>query len=267
MRLGIVGCGTIGTIIAKAVTERLSSRITLGGLCDAEESAAVALNKKLGLNIPLVPLDRLIGDNDFIVEAASAAAAEEIVRKSIFAGKGVMVMSSGGLIGHEDLFDAAEKCGAKIYVPSGALCGLDGIKSAAAAGIDSVTLTTRKPPKGLEGAPFILENGIDLSKITGETVLFEGSAREAVRAFPKNVNVSATLSLCGIGADRTKVRVITSPDYIGNSHEVEAVGVFGRLTAKTENVPSPDNPKTSYLAALSAIAALEGIVGNRVIGH
>ena len=169
-------------------------------------------------------------------------------------------MSIGGLLGNESLLDKAEKAGIKVYLPSGALCGIDGLKSASVGRIDSVTLTTRKPPKGLAEAPYIIKNNIDLPSIKEETIVFEGTADDAVKGFPQNVNVAAILSLAGLGAANTRVRIVTSPDYTKNVHEVEIKGESGNITTRTENLPSKVNPKTSQLAVFSAIATLEGIV-------
>ncbi|MDD5135955.1 MAG: DUF108 domain-containing protein, partial [Candidatus Omnitrophica bacterium] len=166
----------------------------------------------------------------------------------------------------EELLKKAEKKGVRVYIPSGALCGIDGVKSASAGRIDSVTLTTRKPPRGLAGAPYLKENKIDLDKITGKTIVFEGSAEEAIKGFPQNVNVSAALGLAGIGAKKTRVRLVTSPDYTKNIHEVEIVGECGRIFTRTENVPSKANPKTSGLAVFSAISTLAGITRSVRIG-
>jgi len=144
--------------------------------------------------------------------------------------------------------------------------GLDGVKAARLGAITEVTLTTRKPPAGLKGAPYIEEKGIDLDAIKDEELIFEGAAGEAIKAFPKNVNVSATLSLAGIGAEKTKVRIICSPKYVRNSHEIELKGEAGTFFIRAENVPSPDNPKTSYLAVLSALATLKGIASAVRVG-
>jgi aspartate dehydrogenase len=175
-------------------------------------------------------------------------------------------MSSGGLLGRSDLFTLAKEKRAKVYIPSGAVCGLDGVKAASMVGIRSLVLTTKKPPRGLKGAPYIVQNNIDIDSIKEETTVFEGPAEEAVKGFPKNVNVSATLSLCGIGPKDTLVRIVTSPYFTSNTHEVEIVGDSGKIKTVTENVPMPTNPKTSYLAALSAIAVLKNITTDRYIG-
>jgi len=170
-----------------------------------------------------------------------------------------MIMSVGGLIESEGLLEEARKKNIRVYFPSGAICGIDGLKAARLSRIDAVTLTTRKPPGGLEGAPYLKEKNIDIHSIKTEEVLFSGNPLEAVKGFPKNVNVASILSLAGIGAKKTKVRIVTSPEYTKNVHEIEITGDFGRITTKTENVPSDKNPKTSKLAILSAIATLKSI--------
>ena len=266
LKVGIIGCGTIGSEIAKACRERLSDRIELTGICDIDEKKAASLNKALKPKVPVLKLDDLIKKSGIIVEAASAKVSAQVLEKCVKAGKGCLVMSVGGLLGREDLLKKAEAKAVKVYIPSGALSGIDGLKSAAAGRIDSVTLTTRKPPKGLEGAPFIIQKGIVLSDIKEETVIFEGSAAEAVKGFPQNVNVSAVLSLAGIGARKTQVKIVSSPSYTANIHEVEIKGEFGRITTKAENLPSGTNPKTSALAIFSAVATLEGIAKSVHIG-
>jgi len=189
-----------------------------------------------------------------------------VVKRAVEKLKDVMIMSVGGLIESEDLLEDARKKNVMVYFPSGAICGIDGLKAAGISGIKSVTLTTRKPPKGLEGAPYLISKGIDLDSIVSERVLFEGSAKEAIKGFPKNVNVSSILSLAGIGAKKTIVKIIISPVYTKNTHEIEITGDFGRITTRTENVPSRRNPRTSELAILSAIATLRGIVDSVRMG-
>jgi aspartate dehydrogenase len=267
IKVGIIGCGTIGRVIADSILHRFSDKIKLLGVCDVDQEKARRLLGRLKTDARTLSRKELIEVCDLIIEAASGSVSYEVAKEALEAGKDVMMMSTGGLLGKPDLFGLAAEKGAKIYLPSGAVCGLDGVKSAMMANVKSVTLTTRKPPAGLEGAPYIVENNINLKSIDKETVIFEGKAKDAVKGFPKNVNVSATLSLCGLGQDETKVRIITSPEYKSNSHEVEVEGDFGRLKAVTENVPSPNNPKTSYLAALSAIATLKNIISDSVIGN
>ena len=178
-------------------------------------------------------------------------------------------MSVGALV--DDDFrmmvkDKAKNSEAKIFIPSGAICGTDGLRASAVGRLDEVELITTKGPKSLEGVPYIIDHGIDVDKVKEPTVIFSGTARDAVRFFPRNINVAATVSLLGVGFDRTKVKIVLDPGSHSNSHELRIKGEFGEMTCHTYNVPSPDNPKTSYLASLSAIAALHRIVGNEWIG-
>ena len=267
IKAGIIGCGTIGGVIAEAIVNEFKDSITLIGISDVNESNAQTLIKKLNLKAGILKQSELIKRCDLIVESASGSVSYEIAKEALQADKSIIVMSTGGLLNKPDIFEIAGKSSGKLYIPSGAICGLDGLKAAMMANVRSATLTTRKPPKSLAGAPYIVENKIDLDSIKNETVIFEGTAVDAVKGFPQNINVAATLSLCGLGAKKTKVRIATSPNYISNTHEIEIEGDFGRLKTVTDNVPMPANPKTSYLAALSAIAVLDGIISSVKIGN
>src|SRR2546422_1065631 len=164
-----------------------------------------------------------------------------------------------GLVGVLDEWARlAEKHGCRILVPSGAIAGLDGMKGAREGGITSVTMETRKPPRGLAGAPWIEQQKIDLDAITEETLVFEGPATEACRAFPANVNVVAALSLAGIGPEKTRIKIFASPERPLNRHRISVEGEFGRLSIEIENVPS-ENPRTGKLSYLSTIALLKGL--------
>jgi aspartate dehydrogenase len=214
-------------------------------------------------------IEELLHSVDLVIESASLNAVRLLVPRALEAGCDVMILSVGALADEElrkKLFRLAQQNNCKLYFPSGAVVGIDGINSASAAEISSVTLTTRKPPSGLAGAPYVVCKGIELEKIETETLLFEGSASEAVKAFPANVNVAATISLAGIGFERTKVRVIADPALSRNVHEITVEGEFGKFFTRVENLPSPENPKTSYLAALSAISTLKKILNPVKIG-
>lgn len=266
LKVGIIGCGAMGSEIAKACEGRLSPSLELAAICDKDGEKARLLAGELKTRVRILAIDELIKESDLVVEASSAAVSGEIAEKCVSVRKDCLVMSVGGLLSKADILRQADEKGVRIYIPSGALCGIDGLKSASGGRVDSVTLTTRKPPKGLEGAPYLKEKGIDVGAVRQETVIFEGSAAEAVKGFPANVNVSAVLSLAGIGAEKTRVRIVTSPEYTKNTHEVEITGDFGRITTKTENVPSKNNPKTSALAIYSAVATLEGIAKSVRVG-
>ena len=266
LKVGIIGCGTIGGEIARACYSKLKNKVELSGLCDVDTGKAAGLSRSLKGRVRVMKIEELIKSSQFIVEAASGSISAKIASSCVSAGKDCLIMSVGGLIGKESIFKSAEKRGVRVFIPSGAISGIDGLKSAMAGRVDSVTLTTRKPPKGLMGSPYIKENNIDLLTIESETVIFDGTAAEAVKAFPQNVNVSAVLSLAGIGAKRTRVRIVTSPEYTSNIHEIEIAGESGNIKSRTENRPSAANPKTSALAAYSAIATLEAASSSVRIG-
>lgn len=266
MKIGIIGCGTIGTEIARACGSGLKESVSLAALCDIDRKKADGVNRFIKKKAPVLSMGLLIKRSDLVVEAASAAVSAGILEKCIRANKDCLLMSVGGLIGKENLLKSASEKGIRVYIPSGAICGIDGLRSASSGNIETVTLTTKKPPKGLEGAPYLINNKIDLSSLNGETVVFDGTAAEAVKGFPKNVNVCAILSLAGIGARRTRVRIVSSPGQERNIHEIEITGSFGRINTRTENVPSQANPRTSALAVFSAIATLRGIASSVRIG-
>ncbi len=165
-------------------------------------------------------------------------------------------MSVGKLIDAKSVFNLAKRNNCRILLPSGAIAGIDAIKAAKLTGIKAISITSRKPPQGLVGNPYCVKKGIDLLKIKKETVLFKGKVAAAVKAFPQNINVAATIALAAEAQDKLIIKIITSPKFKTNSHEIEMTGNFGKMITRTENVPCPDNPKTSYLAVLSGLQTL-----------
>ena len=266
LKLGIIGCGTIGTEIAVQMKKKFAKEITLQAIYDTNNDAINNLQKKIKQKIQKSTALQVFKSCDLVVEAASGTIVKDLLSLSYKTSTDLMLMSIGGVLGNEKLLKKIDQKNIKVYIPSGALAGVDAIKAAGCAKITSVTLITRKPPKGLEGAPYIEKNNIDLKKIKKETVVFSGNVLEATKGFPKNINVSAILSLAGIGVKNTKVNIVVIPGSSTNSHEIIAEGTFGKIVTRTENVPSPTNPKTSYLASLAAIATLKGIVKNIKIG-
>ncbi|MFC1804216.1 aspartate dehydrogenase [Candidatus Omnitrophota bacterium] len=269
LKIGIAGCGAIGSSLAKTIAKDFSKEARLCGFYDtltkkAYQLAALHKNKKLAL----LSLEELISKSQLIIEATAAASSYEIAKKSLSARRDVMVMSVGGILDHyRELEALAKEKGAKLYIPSGAICGIDGLKAASCSKIKSVVLTTRKPPKGFLGLAYLLKKKINLEKIKEDTVIFEGPAFLAVKKLPKNINVAATLSIAGIGAEKTLVRIIACPGIKRNIHEIEIDSEAGRITARTENVIHPDNPKTSYLAVLSAVATLKQALQPMKVGN
>ncbi|MFC1570561.1 aspartate dehydrogenase domain-containing protein [Candidatus Omnitrophota bacterium] len=264
--LAIIGCGTIGEALAVHAGKNLTSHIEKIILCDIDQDKTSKLAGKIqGADIT-ADLNEAIEKADIVVEAVSPKVALEVLELATKNKKDVMIMSIGGLLGNEKMLSEASDSGIKVMLPSGAIAGIDAVKAAKTAGIESVTLTTRKSPKSIKGAPYLEANGIDVDKLDKETVIFEGNALEAMKAFPKNINVSALLSIAGIGGEKTNVSIVVSPEYTKNTHEIEVKSAAGVITARTANVPSPSNPKTSYLAALAAIASLEGYFNTVRIG-
>ena len=245
--VGIVGMGVIGRHIARRLGEGLPGLVLAGVTVRDPASAA---------GYPALGLAELIGRSDVVVEAATQSALLEFGPAVLRAGKDLMVLSVGALVDTLEPWTrlAAER-GCRILVPSGAIAGLDGIKGACEGAVTAVTMETRKPPRGLAGAPWIDAQGIDLDAIREETLVFEGPAVAAVKAFPANVNVVAAVSLAGIGPERTVIRVHAVPGLERNHHRVTVEGEFGRLRIEIENVPS-ENPRTGRLSYLSAIAML-----------
>ncbi len=271
LKVGLIGCGVIGTIIAEAIDKDLSDRFSLITVFDLlpEKAQKICEGMSYPPKISQNFRDFLNHPMDLAIEAASQRAVHMYGVKVLETGKDLMIMSVGALLDDgllNELENVARQYRRHIYIPSGAIAGLDAIKAASLAGLSKVTLTTTKPPRGLKGAPYIEQRHIDLEKISEPTLIYEGRAEEAVRFFPQNVNVAASLSLAGIGKEKTWVRIIVDPNISENIHEIKAEGKFGNLVCKTENLPFPENPKTSYLAALSAIKTLEEIGRELVIG-
>ncbi|MEK6563941.1 MAG: aspartate dehydrogenase [Candidatus Omnitrophota bacterium] len=259
-RIGIVGCGAIGSKIAEAISSDLKDKAKLSALYDIDPARARDLAGKLRKkNIIVLSLARLIRRSDLVVEASSAASAADIARQALRNRRDCLIMSAGGLLGAGDIFDLARGKNCSVYLPSGAIAGIDALKAHKLTDIRKVTLTTRKSPQALSGAPYVIQKKIDLDSIKEETIIFEGSAQKAVTFFPQNINVAALLSLAGIGKEKTRVKIVCSPDYSRNIHEIEIESRAGNTFIRCENSPCPDNPKTSYLAVLSAIAALKEI--------
>ena len=263
--IGLMGCGTIGTPLAMAIDSGRVANASLSGLFDIVDENARDLKTKLK-STPQVyhNFDRLVDSTaDIIIEAASQQAVKNFAKRIIESGKDLMVMSVGALA--DTLFLAEllqltpiRKGHSKIYVPSGAIAGIDAIRSVRHIA-DSISLTTKKSPKALAGAPFFTARNVSLDNITKVTEIYEGPAVEAVKLFPANVNVAAVLSLAGIGVEKTMVRILADPEATTNQHEIVATGSFGEIKISVNNVTAPGNPKTSFLAVLSAIECLRSI--------
>lgn len=258
LKVGILGVGAIGRVIAKALDNH-ELDADLVALADQDCARAKALSAELLGHPPVVSIEEMIERCDLAVEAASQAALPEFVPKALARGRDMLIMSVGGLLGREEWFRQAAEKNCRIYVPSGAIAGLDGIKSASIGKIEMAELTSRKPIAALQGSKYVVDRGIDLDGFREEAVIFDGTAEEAARAFPATSNVAASLRLAVDAPVPVRVRVVAVPGGNENVHEIRVQGEFGKLTMKVENVPSKSNPKTSQLAAFSAVATLKNL--------
>jgi aspartate dehydrogenase len=269
LKVGIVGCGAIGSSLAKAIVKDFSDRTQLVALYDIDSNRSYRLSRLVSKtrNLSALQLKQLISKVDLVIESASAKSSWDIARSSVSCGCDILIMSVGGIVSHfKELSKLANKYNTKVYIPSGAISGVDALKAAKIGRIKKIVLTTRKNPISFKGVKYIESLGIDLNKIKQDKVLFSGLAQEAVKYFPQNINVAAVLSLAGIGRNKTQVKIIASPKVAKNIHEIKIESAAGNITTRTENILHPNNPKTSYLAVLSAIATLRQILEPVKIG-
>lgn len=265
LRVAIGGFGAIGKVVAQRLDQGIDGLI-LAAVSARDSARAEAAMAGFAHSVPVLPLARLGEEADVVVECAPAAVLRQLAEPALRHQRTVIVLSCGALIDNLDLVDLARRQGGRILVPTGALLGLDAVIAAAEGGIASVRMITRKPPGGLMGAPYIETNGIDVSGLSEPKRVFMGTARDAARGFPANVNVAAALALAGIGPDRTAVEIWADPTISRNIHCIEVEAEAARLSMQVENVPSDDNPRTGRLTALSVIAALKKLASPLAIG-
>lgn len=265
LSVAIGGFGAIGREIAARLDEGVPG-LQLGAVSARNAVRAEAAMAGFRCPVPVLELAELSKVGDIVVECAPASVFREIAEPALRAGRIFMPLSVGALLEHDDLIALAEAHKTRIIVPTGALLGLDAVRAAAEGDIQSVTIVTRKPPGGLAGAPYLEERGIDLTALDEALNVFEGSAREGARGFPANVNVAAALALAGIGADRTRLQIWADPAIERNTHRIIVEADSARFDMTIENVPSQANPKTGKITALSALAALKGLVSTIKVG-
>jgi aspartate dehydrogenase len=253
-RVAIAGLGSIGRVLARRLADGIAG-LELTAIAARDRAKAQAWLEGEGIACALVALDELPPNADIAVECAPPALLEQICRPMLEAGKKVMLLSAGALLPRPDLIELAKARGGQIIIPTGALLGLDAVTAAAEGKIHSVRMTTRKPPKGLAGAPYLVANGISVEGLNGPKRVFSGTAREAAAGFPENVNVVAALSLASVGPDRVMIDIWADPGVSRNCHQIEVEADSARFNFAIENVPS-ENPKTGRITALSVIAAL-----------
>ncbi len=254
LRVAIVGLGAIGRKVAQALDQGIDGLALVAVSTQNPEKHRGWL---AGLTKPpaVLPIEALVDVADIVLECAPGKLVRSIVAPFVTSGKIAVVVSVGALLDNEDLIELAKQNGGQIVVPTGALIGLDAVTAAAVGTIHSVRMVTRKPPLGLAGAPYIVEHNIDIAGITEPLRVFEGTARDAAKGFPANLNVAVALSLAGIGPDRTTLEIWADPTVTRNMHRIEVESDAARFSMSIENIPS-ENPKTGMITALSVIACL-----------
>jgi aspartate dehydrogenase len=254
-RVAIAGLGAIGSVLAKALDQGAISSLRLTAVSAGNLEKAQRLIGEFQSDVIVAPLTDLADHADLVIECAPAAVLGEVLTPFLIQGKIAVVLSVGGLLQRPNLVALAQAHGAQIAVPSGALLGLDAVLAAAEGEIQSVRLSSRKPPRGLAGAPHLIAKGIVLDGLTQPLCVFNGTALEAVRGFPANVNVVAALALAGIGAERTEVEIWADPTITRNVHSIKVISDAATFSTEIENIPST-NPKTSRIVAQSILALL-----------
>ena len=261
LRVAIAGFGAIGRAVGARLVAGLPG-LTLTAVGARNHAAARAM---LPPGVLVTDVGALAEHADIIVECAPASLLPAIAEPALRAGRSVVVLSCGALLERPDLVELARAHGGRILVPTGALLGLDAVCAAAEGEITSVRMVTRKPPGGLAGAPYLVQHGIDVAGLTAPLRVFDGTAREAARGFPANVNVAAALSLAGIGPDRTRIEIWADPAVTRNIHRIEVEADSARFSLQIENVPS-ENPRTGRITALSVVALLRKLRSPLAVG-
>jgi len=259
LRLAVVGFGAIGQALAQELAGdgrvHLAQVIVSPASLAAAQVACVALapEVRVASTLDLRPGQR----PDLVVECAGHTAVLAHVVPALQAGV-PCAMASVGALHDADLLArleaAAREGGTRLQLVSGAIGAIDALAAARFGGLDEVVYVGRKPPLSWAGTP--AEQAFDLARLVAPQAIFRGSAREAARQFPKNANVAATVSLAGLGLDRTLVELVADPGVARNVHTIIARGAFGRLELQMENLPLAANPKTSALTVYSLVRAV-----------
>ncbi|HEX2115906.1 MAG TPA: aspartate dehydrogenase [Alphaproteobacteria bacterium] len=265
LRVAIAGYGAIGHAVARRLDAGVPG-LALAAVASRNVERVRAATADFRNPPPVESLARLAELADIVLECLPAAAFMEVAEPTLRAGRTLVVASVGQLLAQPQLKNLAVRHGGRILVPTGALIGLDAVTAAAEGEIRSVKLVTRKPPKGLVGAPHLVTNKIDVEAMTVPTMVFSGTAREAVKGFPANVNVAAALSLAGIGPDRTTIEVWADPTLNRNKHTIVVDADSAQFSMTIENVPTEENPRTGKITALSVIACLRKLASPVRIG-
>ena len=263
-RVAIAGFGAIGKPVAQALDRGIDG-LELAAVSARDIARAERAMAGFAHPVPVVPLARLGEKVDIVVECAPAAVLRDIAEPALAKGRTLVTLSCGALLDNFDLVELARRQGGRILVPTGALLGLDAVQAAAQGTVERIHMITRKPPAGLDGAPYLVEHGIGVLGLSEAKRVFTGTARDAAKGFPANVNVAAALALAGIGPERTTIEIWADPGVTRNTHRIEVEADAARFSMQIEGVPS-ENPKTGRLTPLSVIALLKKLASPLAIG-
>ena len=265
MKVGIIGFGSIGLEVAKALIKGVEN-FTLSGIVSRSKENAQKRIVNLKHQITIYDLDSLIKECDILIDCAPKEAFKEIAQKCINNQKTLITVSGAGILENLGLEELARKKNTQIILATGAILGLDALRAASEAKINSVKMITRKPPNALSSAPYIIENKINLHNLLNPKLIFQGTATEGAKAFPANVNVAAAVGLAGIGAHKTELQIWADPKLKRNTHKVEVNSDSAVFEMSIQNVQNPENPGTGKITALSVIACLRGLKSPFKIG-
>jgi aspartate dehydrogenase len=265
LRVAIAGLGAIGRALAIRLAAGAVPGVELVAVAARHLDRAAQFAATLPHPVKVLGIEALEPEADVVIECAPAAVLGEIIGPFLHARKQAIVLSVGALLSRPDLIDLAKQTGGSIVVPTGALIGLDAMLAAAEGTIHSVRMVTRKPPGGLVGAPYLVDNQISIEGLTEPKRVFTGTAREAAKGFPANLNVAVALALAGVGPDKTVLEIWADPTVTRNTHTISVDADSARFTMTIENIPS-ENPKTGRIVAQSVTALLRKMSATLKVG-
>lgn len=254
LTIGLIGYGAIGrsvqAIVAGSTHCKLAAILTRSPVQDAAGVPVVhALEQLLGLQCNVV------------IECAGQAALRSYAVGVLESGSDLVVASVGALVEdglRRDVVGAAARGGSVVRIPSGAMVGIDGLAAARLVGLDTVTYCGTMPPHALK-------NFESAAPIESSTLVFDGTAREAVSRFPKNANLTGTIALAGLGFDATRVQLVLDPQATANVHELTASGAFGSFHVKVCGNRISESSPSSRIVPGSLVQAALGSGFSRLV--
>ena len=265
LSVGIIGLGTIGLVVAKALDDGIAG-MKLVAVASGRREKAIANLSNLSSSVEVMTIDEVSERCEIVVDCAPKSVFRDIAVAAFSRGRTLVTVSGAGILANDDIEEMAKENGGQLVLATGALLGLDAVRAAAEGTINSVRMITRKPPNALRDAPHIIDKKISLDRLNGAVQVFKGSAREGAIAFPANVNVAAALGLAGLGADATELEIWADPHLDRNTHSIEVDSDSAKFSLKIENVQSESNPGTGKITALSVIACLRGMTAPLKVG-